>query len=93
MRMIYLPKVAKTNPNRLVEAKPLILSANTVRIKHFYAQMLYTARASHFFKADLKVVVPTPMPSIGPVPAVDFGPSRRAYASAFPKKFFPKNKI
>jgi hypothetical protein len=32
----------------------------------------FTARASHFFKADLKVVVPTPMPSIEPVIAADF---------------------
>jgi hypothetical protein len=60
MRMTYLPKVAKTNPNRPVEAKPLILSADTVRIKHFLCTVAFTARASHFFKADLKVVAPTP---------------------------------
>ena len=46
----------------------------------------FTARASHFFKADLKVVVSTPMPSIGPVPDADCASSRRECVSGFFKK-------
>ena len=44
---------------------------------------------SHF-EIILKVVVPTPVPLIEPLPAVDFRPCRRICESRFSKKFFSK---
>jgi hypothetical protein len=46
----------------------------------------FTARASHFFKAEIKVVVPRGMPSIEPVIAARFRPSGRVSAFCFSRK-------
>jgi hypothetical protein len=50
----------------------------------------FTARASHFFKADLKVVVPTPMPSKSPVPWSVFARTSQGCVSDLPKIFFTR---
>ena len=76
-------------PARCRESNTLSSSPREASIGAFSMHScFFTARASHFFKADLKVVVPTPMPSIGPVPECLNRPSRQECADRFPEKFF-----
>ena len=54
-----------------IGAKPRPAGRRPERHKHSM-HSCFTARASHFFKADLKVVVPTPMPFDRTVTQFDF---------------------